>query len=395
MSYGVIKSIIALLAFLVAGGIFVLRLYQLLWDNMRRGQPSGPFRQWGKRIEGLVVYVAAQFRLFRFLVPGTAHFFIFWGFLILSLTILQAIIEGLVAFTNPHFVLPLIGEFGPLALLQDLFAVFVVIAVINGLYLRVVADPERYKGSHKNQGVMVLMFIFTIMLSVLVINGIRINLGEDPISVWRPISALVGRMFAGLSEGSQNVIEEVAYWIHLGVVLVFLTELPGGKHFHVVTSVFAVALRNLEPPGRLPPAPEFNGDIGVTWPDADSDKNHLAGCFPGDGGEARSFQPDQLPQHETVYAMTVHKSQGSEFDEVLFVLPDRDFPILTRELIYTALTRARKKISIWGNREIIQNAMVRRIERTSGLRDALWGVDHRCQRTEIRKQRTEGATEGD
>jgi exodeoxyribonuclease V alpha subunit len=69
-----------------------------------------------------------------------------------------------------------------------------------------------------------------------------------------------------------------------------------------------------------------------------------------------------------------HKSQGSEFDEVLFILPGKDFSILTRELIYTALTRARKKIRIWGNRAIIRNAIARKIERTSGLRDALWGV---------------------
>jgi exodeoxyribonuclease V alpha subunit len=118
----------------------------------------------------------------------------------------------------------------------------------------------------------------------------------------------------------------------------------------------------------------FNGDIGVALPDAAADHHQLAVFFPADGGDIRSFQPDQLPQHETVYAMTVHKSQGSEFDEVLFILPERDFPVLTRELIYTALTRARQKISIWGNRDIIQNAMKRRIERTSGLRDALWDV---------------------
>jgi exodeoxyribonuclease V alpha subunit len=70
--------------------------------------------------------------------------------------------------------------------------------------------------------------------------------------------------------------------------------------------------------------------------------------------------------------MTVHKSQGSEFDEVLFILPNSDFPILTRELIYTALTRARKKITMWGTRSIIRKAISRQIERTSGLRDALW-----------------------
>jgi exodeoxyribonuclease V alpha subunit len=121
----------------------------------------------------------------------------------------------------------------------------------------------------------------------------------------------------------------------------------------------------------------FNGDIGVTLPDAESADHQLAVFFAGDGGEVRRFQPYQLPDHTTVYAMTVHKSQGSEFDEVLFVMPDRDFPILTRELVYTALTRARKKITIWGNRSIITKAIARQIERTSGLRDALWESKNR------------------
>ena len=263
MSYEAIKSLVVLVALLIAGGYFCLRCYQLLWDNLRRGQPSGPFKHWGERIKGVIVFVGGQLRLFRFLIPGTAHFFIFWGFMILSLTILQAIVEGLVAFANPSFVLPLIGRFGPLALLQDLFAVFVAVAVIYGLTLRLIVDPERYKGSHKSQGVVVLLFIFTIMLSLLVMNGVNANLGEDPLSAWRPISGLVGQLLAGLPEATQNVVGEAAYWIHLAVVLVFLTELPGGKHYHVVTSIPAVLLRNLEPPGRLPPAPDIGGDIGV------------------------------------------------------------------------------------------------------------------------------------
>ena len=119
----------------------------------------------------------------------------------------------------------------------------------------------------------------------------------------------------------------------------------------------------------------FNGDIGITMPGAEAGEKELFVYFPEDTGGVRRFQIHQLPEHETVYAMTVHKSQGSEFDEVLFILPDKDFSILTRELIYTALTRARKKVRIWGNRSIIRNAIARKIERTSGLRDALWGVD--------------------
>ena len=118
----------------------------------------------------------------------------------------------------------------------------------------------------------------------------------------------------------------------------------------------------------------FNGDIGIALPSDDAQNAVLSVFFPDNAGGVRRFQPYQLPEHETVYAMTVHKSQGSEFDEVLFILPDRDFPVLTRELIYTALTRARKKMTVWGTRSIIRSAIARKIERTSGLRDALWGV---------------------
>lgn len=264
MSYETLKSIATLLAILLSFSVFGWRSYQLLWVNLRRGQSSGSFGDWGERLKGLLVYVGGQLRLFRFRIPGIAHFFIFWGFLTLSLTILQAMLEGLVAFKNPHFVMPVIGYWGPLALLQDFFALFVIAAVSYGMYMRLVVDPERYKGSHKSQGVMVLGFIFTIMLGVLVINGIRINLGTDPLPTWRPISALVGSIFAGLDPGAQFVVEEIAYWVHLGVVLVFLTELPGGKHFHVVTSLPAVLLRNLQSPGKLPPSPEFDGEFGVS-----------------------------------------------------------------------------------------------------------------------------------
>ncbi|MEN6319941.1 MAG: exodeoxyribonuclease V subunit alpha [Syntrophaceae bacterium] len=116
----------------------------------------------------------------------------------------------------------------------------------------------------------------------------------------------------------------------------------------------------------------FNGDIGIVMTDH-TKKTGMRVFFTGSDGSIRSFQPLRLHDHETVYAMTVHKSQGSEFDDVLFVLPDRDTPVLTRELIYTAITRAKEKIKIWGKEDIFLTAVARRIRRSSGLRDALWG----------------------
>jgi exodeoxyribonuclease V alpha subunit len=117
----------------------------------------------------------------------------------------------------------------------------------------------------------------------------------------------------------------------------------------------------------------FNGDIGITLPDPEaSAEDHLYVYFRDAAGKVRRFLPHRLPQHETVYAMTVHKSQGSEFDHVVLVLPDKDYPLMTRELIYTGLTRARRKVSIWGTEPVLTSSISRKIDRSSGLREALW-----------------------
>jgi exodeoxyribonuclease V alpha subunit len=115
----------------------------------------------------------------------------------------------------------------------------------------------------------------------------------------------------------------------------------------------------------------FNGDVGIVLRDK-ATNNELRAFFPAADGTLRKFHPLRLPEHETVYAMTIHKSQGSEFDKVLLVLPDRESPVLTRELLYTGITRARESVEIWGTEKVFRHAVSQRTERTSGLRDGLW-----------------------
>jgi len=115
----------------------------------------------------------------------------------------------------------------------------------------------------------------------------------------------------------------------------------------------------------------FNGDVGLILPDP-AEPGELRAFFPAGNGQLRSLSPARLPEHETVFAMTVHKSQGSEFDDVLFIVPPQDLPLLSRELVYTAITRTRRKITVWAAAEVLKNGLSRRIERTSGLLDALW-----------------------
>jgi len=113
----------------------------------------------------------------------------------------------------------------------------------------------------------------------------------------------------------------------------------------------------------------FNGDVGIAL--TDSKDSELRIFFPDEETGFRTFHPSRIGEHETVFAMTVHKSQGSEFDNILLLLPDRESPVLTRELIYTAITRARQQVVIWGDESVFQLAAQKKVTRISGLKEAL------------------------
>jgi exodeoxyribonuclease V alpha subunit len=131
----------------------------------------------------------------------------------------------------------------------------------------------------------------------------------------------------------------------------------------------------------------MNGDIGVTlsvpW-DQDEQGNPvwtLRVAFPSsDGsGEIRWVSPSRLQSLETVYAMTVHKSQGSEFTHACLVIPDRLTPVLTRELVYTGITRARHWLSLVVPQEgVLRDAVGRGVIRASGLAGLLSGKAGNC-----------------
>ena len=112
----------------------------------------------------------------------------------------------------------------------------------------------------------------------------------------------------------------------------------------------------------------FNGDIGIALPGAEGD---LRVHFQLPDGSIKSVQPSRLPAHETAYAMTVHKSQGSEFDHTVLVLPNHFLPVLTRELVYTAITRARKQLSLYATDKVLLAATRTPTQRRSGLAERL------------------------
>ena len=112
----------------------------------------------------------------------------------------------------------------------------------------------------------------------------------------------------------------------------------------------------------------FNGDTGVIIRDPHSgDPDDLRVAFRR-GGEVRLLRPTQLAEISTVYAMTIHRSQGSQFDRVTVVLPPSGSELLTRELLYTAITRARTAVRVVAAPDVVRAAVERRVQRASGLR---------------------------
>jgi exodeoxyribonuclease V alpha subunit len=115
----------------------------------------------------------------------------------------------------------------------------------------------------------------------------------------------------------------------------------------------------------------FNGDIGLCWPDADgvlrvwfeNDGSAQAARIPG----PRAWHPAQLPAHESAFALTVHKAQGSEFGRILLALPEHDARVITRELLYTGLSRGREGVAVWAGEPLLRTAIDRKMARWTGL----------------------------
>ncbi|UYC12332.1 exodeoxyribonuclease V subunit alpha [Xanthomonas sp. CFBP 8445] len=117
----------------------------------------------------------------------------------------------------------------------------------------------------------------------------------------------------------------------------------------------------------------FNGDVGICLRDA---QGTLVAWFDGAGdGQVRGFHPAALPAHESAFAMTVHKAQGSEFEEVWLQLPARDARVLSRELVYTGITRARRALHIAASEAVLRAALARHAARISGLAWRLGGAE--------------------
>ncbi|HUE28412.1 MAG TPA: heterodisulfide reductase-related iron-sulfur binding cluster, partial [Solirubrobacteraceae bacterium] len=200
------------------------------------------------RVRNEATIVLGQRKLLQRLGPGLAHAFIFWGFLVLLPTILIALI-GVV---DKHSTLPWLGHQGWYALLDDVFAVLVLVGVLAALWIRKVQRPRRFEGSHLREADLILAMIATIATTLLLWHATRIALGlnEWP-RAWSPVSTGLSHLF-GRNEATR-VLERVFVWVHVLTILAFLAFLPRSKHLHILSAAPNVWFGRTGAGGRLEP----------------------------------------------------------------------------------------------------------------------------------------------
>ena len=231
-----------------AVGVIAARRAWWLFTLIRSGQPDA------KRADGLGGRVRAQFvevfgqrKLLRWSIPGLAHLFTMWGFIIL----LTVYIEAYGALFVDDFAIPFIGHSPILGFLQDFIAVMVLISIITFAIMRVRQDPERkqrssrFYGSHTSGAWIVLFLIFNVVWTLFVFRGIESAAGNLPYESGAWVSIAVGQLFTGLSPTTLFVLETVFLLLHIGVALVFLVQVLYSKHLHIFIAPINVAAKRL------------------------------------------------------------------------------------------------------------------------------------------------------
>lgn len=256
------------LAFLAGVGFFVWQmkgrlqlLFKMRTDDGRNYSPA----TFGTRLKNTLLYAFGQYKFFLGDQPaGWMHIIIFWGFVTLGIQVVTMFARG----WFPDFHLPGFGTgvlARPYAFLKDFFEVAVAVVVLVGLVRWIVVKPTRLMGflpaearlrsqSHW-EAVVILLFIFLIMTSGLLYDASRFVLlaGTPEIEWERPWSFAAARIAAAIPSGdAAGALGTAAWWVHNGVILVFLNLLPRSKHFHIITAIPNVFFGRVEPKGRLP-----------------------------------------------------------------------------------------------------------------------------------------------
>src|SRR5690242_1798437 len=236
---------------------FLLRIRQLV-NLLRLGQPENRFDHLGDRIKFFTLMVLGQRGVLRDPLPGIAHFFTFWGFIIIQLDALNLWALGL------HFTLPIISS-RIFASLLDFFVAAAFIALLLFAYRRLVLRPKQLQSqTHSPVDAFIILGLIGLVLVTLFFFEVFAYIATGGAD-WTPFGALVGSAWSGVPIQTATALMRVFWWANILVVLSFLIYIPNSKHLHLMATPFNVFFRNLRPIGALDPIPnlEEREDYGV------------------------------------------------------------------------------------------------------------------------------------
>jgi Fe-S oxidoreductase len=263
------------LGLLMTLAVLVLATRRVRWLNrlIRSGQPtSGRTENLGERIKTHLVEVFGQQRLLKWSLPGLAHFFTFWGFVILG----SVYLEAYGALFDADFHIPIIGRWAVVGFLQDFFAVAVLVSIIAFAIIRVRQAPQRkerasrFYGSHLGGAWLILFMIFNVIWTLFLFRGSSINAGHFPYENGAFGSELTALVLEPLGETANEVLESVGLLLHIGVMLAFLLIVLHSKHLHIGLAPVNVTVKRM-PDALGPLLPMESKGKPLNFEEADPD----------------------------------------------------------------------------------------------------------------------------
>ena len=254
---------------------FAGRRAMYLYRLITSGQPApdrvaGVTGRMGRAVKTQLVEVFGQRKLLKWSIPGAAHFFVFWAFVILGTVYLEA--YG--ALFDPGFHIPLIGEWEVLGFAQDFIAVMCLLGIVTFAVLRIQQSPQRlgrksrFSRSHTGGAWLVLFMIFNVLWTLFFFRSAASALGNLPYDSGAFVSIALGNLLDGVPHGTLEVMEGLGLLLHIGVMLVFLIDVLHSKHLHIFLAPLNVLFKR-QPVALGSAKPLMNAGRPVTLDDID------------------------------------------------------------------------------------------------------------------------------
>jgi heterodisulfide reductase subunit C len=250
----VLEEIIFIIVLLAAAGLFAKKIREIR-RNIHLGKPEGPVQDRGRRWRYTLLYALGQKRLFRYPLVGVLHLFIYAGFIIINLEILEIVVDGVLG-THRVFS-PFLGEaYAPFISVFEVLAVLVLVSCVAFLIRRNVLHVRRLntvdlQGWPRRDANIILCTEIVLMGLFLTMDACDAGGGFLISRHLRP----------GLSAGTLEVIARTCWWLHIVGILAFLNYLPYSKHFHIILGFPNTYYAPLDPPGKMENMPAVQKEV--------------------------------------------------------------------------------------------------------------------------------------